>query len=55
MRIFITSTPQELEPHQAAACDVARDLGLEVVLRDAAGVRGLDRYAPAPARSNAPI
>ena len=42
MRIFITSTPQELEPHQAAACDVARDLGLEVVLRDAAGARGLD-------------
>ncbi len=28
MRVFISSTPAELEPHQAAACDVAHDLGL---------------------------
>ncbi len=42
MRIFITSTPEELEPHQAAACDVVRELRLEPVLRDVAGVHGLD-------------
>jgi len=42
MRVFISSIPEELEPHQAAACDVAHDLGFEPVLRDPAAGRGLD-------------
>ena len=42
MRVFITSTPEELEPHQVAACEVAHSLGLEPVLRDPAAGRGLD-------------
>ena len=42
MRVFITSTPDELEPHQEAAVDVVRELGHEPVLRDPAARRGLD-------------
>ena len=42
MRVFITSTPGELEPHQMAAVDVARELGHEPVLRDPVVRRGLD-------------
>lgn len=42
MRVYLTSTPEELEPHQAVACDVAHEHGLEPVLRDAAASRGLE-------------
>ncbi len=42
MRIFITSTPEELEPHQVAACDVAAELGHQPVLRDPTLGRGLE-------------
>ena len=41
MRIFITSTPEELEPHQQAACDVTTELGHQPVLRDPTRGRGL--------------
>ncbi len=41
MRIYITSTPEELEPHQLAACDVAAELGHQPLLRDPAFGRGL--------------
>ena len=46
MRIFITSTPEELEPHQVAACDVATELGHQPLLRDP--TRG-DGLKPVPA------
>ena len=42
MRVYISSIPEEHEPHQAAACEVARALGFEVVLRDLDTERGLD-------------
>ena len=42
MRVFITSTPDELESCQEAAVDVVRELGHEPVLRDPAARRGLD-------------
>jgi formylglycine-generating enzyme required for sulfatase activity len=35
MRVFMTSTPEELETLRAAATDVARELGHEVVVRGA--------------------
>ncbi len=49
MRIFITSTPEELEPHQVAACDVAAELGHRPLLRDPTRGRGL-KPVPACAR-----
>ena len=49
MRIFITSTPDELEPHQAAACDVVAELGHQPLLRDPTRGRGL-KPVPACAR-----
>ncbi|MEE8523674.1 MAG: hypothetical protein V3T72_07055 [Thermoanaerobaculia bacterium] len=45
MRIFITSTPEELEPHQLAACDVAAELGHQPLLRDPTRGRGLKPVA----------
>ncbi len=45
MRIYITSTPEELEPHQMAACDVATELGHQPLLRDPTFGRGLRRVA----------
>ena len=45
MRVFISSTPDELEPHQTAACDVAHGLNIEPVLRDPAAGHGLERVA----------
>ncbi len=42
MRVFITSIPEELERHQAAACDVAREFGFDPVLRDRAAGGGVD-------------
>ncbi|MCP4659253.1 MAG: DUF4062 domain-containing protein, partial [bacterium] len=42
MRVFISSIPAELEPHQAAACEVAHELDFEPVLRDPTAGRGLD-------------
>ncbi len=45
MRIFITSTPEELEPHQLAACDVVAELGHQPLLRDPTRGRGLDPVA----------
>ena len=42
MRVFITSTPDELEPYRAAACEVAAEAGFEPVLRDPAARDGLD-------------
>ena len=42
MRVFLSSTPAELEPHQAAACDVVHELGLRPMLRDPAAGHGLD-------------
>jgi hypothetical protein len=41
MRVFITSTPEELELHQHAAVDVVRELGFQAVRRDSAVVRDL--------------
>ncbi len=45
MRIFTTSTPEELESYRAVACDVAVELGHEVMLRDPALVGGLKPVA----------
>ncbi|MEE8526446.1 MAG: SUMF1/EgtB/PvdO family nonheme iron enzyme [Thermoanaerobaculia bacterium] len=45
MRVFITSTPEELEPHRAAAVDVTCELGLEPVLREPDGGRDLPPVA----------
>ena len=42
MRVFITSTPDELEPFQEAAIDVVRELGHEPMVRDPAKRYGLD-------------
>ncbi len=42
MRVFISSTPAELERYRRAAVEVVRELGHEPVLRDPAGRRGLD-------------
>ena len=43
MRVYISSTSDDLEPHRQAALDVARELGLEPVVRDPAIRRGLSR------------
>ena len=40
MRVYISSIPEELETYQATACDVARELGFESVVRDPEGLRG---------------
>ncbi len=45
MRVFISSTPDELELYQAAACDVAHSLGMEPVVRDPAAGRGREQVA----------
>ena len=45
MRVFISSTPEELRPHQIAAYDVAHALGFEPMLSDPAAGRGLDPVA----------
>ena len=42
MRVFITSTPDELEPFQEAAIDLVRELGHEPMVRDPAARRDLD-------------
>ncbi len=46
MRIFITSTPEELAPYQTAACEVVTELGHQFLLRDPDRGRGLK---PVPA------
>ncbi len=43
MRIYISSTSEDLEPHRQAALEVARELCLEPVVRDPAARRGLSR------------
>ena len=45
MRVFISSTPDELELHQAVACDVAHSLGMEPVVRDPAARGGRQQVA----------
>jgi hypothetical protein len=42
VQVFVTSTPEELEPHQAAAVDAVAALGHRPVLRDASASPGLD-------------
>ncbi len=42
MRVFISSTPGELEPYRQVAAGIARELGHEPVLGDPAPRRGLD-------------
>ena len=42
MRVYISSTPEELEPHRTAACEVASELGWEPVVRNPSAGRGLD-------------
>ncbi len=42
MRVFISSTPGELEPHRQAAAGAVRELSHQPVVRDPAGRRGLD-------------
>ena len=45
MRVFISSTPDELELYQASACDVAHSLGMEPVVRDPTAGRGREQVA----------
>ena len=45
MRVYLASTPKELEPFQAAADDVVRELGMEPVRRDPAGIPGFKPVA----------
>ncbi len=40
MRVFVSSAPEELAPYQAAAGDVVRELGMELLLRDPGGLAG---------------
>jgi len=41
MRVYITSTPEELEAHRAAARNAVAEMGHEPLLRDPARGRGL--------------
>ena len=41
MRLYISSTSDDLEPHRQAALEVAREIGLEPVVRDPVARRGL--------------
>ncbi len=43
MRVYISSTSGDLEPYRAVALEVARELGLEAVVRDPTARRGLSR------------
>ena len=45
MRVYISSTPEELEPHRMAAVEVVSELGFEPVLRDPLTGGGLDPVA----------
>ncbi len=42
MRVFISSTPDQLEPQRQAAADIVRELGHQPLQRDPAPRRGLD-------------
>ena len=42
MRVFISSTPSELESHQRVAIEVAQALGYETVVRDPTTRQGID-------------
>ena len=43
MRVYVSSTSDDLAPHRAAAVEVAREIGYEAVVRDPAARRGLSR------------
>ncbi len=43
MRVYISSTSDDLERHRAAVLEVVREIGLEPVVRDPAARRGLSR------------
>ena len=45
MRVYISSTPEELKAHRALAVEVVAELGFEPASRDPAAGRGLDPVA----------
>ncbi len=45
MRVFVSTTPEELLPYQKAALEVAREMGLQAMRRDPAGLPGFKPVA----------
>ena len=43
MRVYVSSTSDDLERHRQAALEVAREIGVEPIVRDPAARRGLSR------------